>query len=386
MTDARYHRHSLIDWFSQEALARSKVAVIGAGAVGNEVIKNLALLGVGEIYIFDLDKIEEHNLTRSVLFRDADIGQWKATVAAKRAIELDRNVSATGVHGDFWEHLTLSELRSFDVVFCCVDNFEARIRCNMLCYLTGTDFVNTGIDSRAALVELYPFSMSRMAGCLECSLPATVYHRIAERYSCGHLRKVSFIERKIPTTIITSTAVASLAVSRGLRLGANDVSSVAQRFYMDTIAGLLTRTEMTRADACPCCGRFSGAPTILRTHPEIKELPERVNEEATVVTSEPILVSYRIVGEREEHIVFDRASAFSSDFPATVAGDPGAVEIEVRDQFTLGELIKRFSGRAMPCKFAMVFGKGGPVIFEFWGRGHERGENHHPDGRSGPQG
>lgn len=62
MTDTRYHRHNLIDWFSQDALAKIKIAVIGAGAVGNEVIKNLALLGVGEVHIFDLDKIEEHNL------------------------------------------------------------------------------------------------------------------------------------------------------------------------------------------------------------------------------------------------------------------------------------------------------------------------------------
>lgn len=41
----RYSRHNLIDWFSRETLARTKSIVIGAGAVGNEVIKNLALLG-----------------------------------------------------------------------------------------------------------------------------------------------------------------------------------------------------------------------------------------------------------------------------------------------------------------------------------------------------
>ena len=75
-------------------MADLSIGVIGAGAVGNEVIKNLALLGVGEIYIFDLDKVEEHNLTRSVLFRDTDIGQSKSIVAAQRAMELDRGVSA----------------------------------------------------------------------------------------------------------------------------------------------------------------------------------------------------------------------------------------------------------------------------------------------------
>ena len=44
---ARYQRHELIDWFSQQRLADSRVAVIGAGAIGNEVIKNLVLLGTG---------------------------------------------------------------------------------------------------------------------------------------------------------------------------------------------------------------------------------------------------------------------------------------------------------------------------------------------------
>jgi molybdopterin-synthase adenylyltransferase len=385
VTDARYHRHSLIDWFSQEALAKSRVAVIGAGAIGNEVIKNLALLGTGEIHIFDLDIIEEHNLTRSVLFRDADIGQPKAAVAARRAMELDGNISAIGVQGDVWDHLSLSGLRAFDVVFCCVDNFETRIQCNLLCYLAGVDFVNTGIDSRSAVVELYPFSKVRTAGCLECNLPKTVYARVAKRYSCGHLRTVSFVERKVPTTIITSAAAASLAVSCGLRLGAGDAVPAARRFYMDTIAGSLTRSDLARDAACPCCGRFSEASAILMTRPSIEPFVDGVDPETTVVTSEPILVSYRIAAG-DEHVVFDRASAFSSDFPATLASDPGAVELEIRDQFTLGELARRFSGREMPCKFASVFTREGLVIFDFEGRKHERCENHHSDGRSDSQG
>jgi hypothetical protein len=96
-----------------------------------------------------------------------------------------------------------------------------------------------------------------------------------------------------------------------------------------------------------------------------------LDPETTVVTSEFLLVSYRIAGGQEEYVVFDKASKFSSDFPGTVASDPGTVELEVRDQFTLGELTTRFSGRGMPCKFATVFGKNGPVIFEFGGHRHE---------------
>lgn len=366
--EMRYHRHSLIEWFSQETIAKTKVAVIGAGAVGNEVIKNLALLGAGEIHIFDFDMIEEHNLTRSVLFRNTDIGRPKAEVAAQRATELDRNIHAIPVHGDFWDHLSLSALTTFDILFCCVDNFEARIRSNTLCYLARTDFVNIGIDSRSTLVELFPFSRIATAGCLECNLPGTVYSRIAERYSCGHLRKLSFVEKKVPTTIITSTAAGSLAVSLGLRLGLGEGEPEACRIYLDTISGNLTRSAPGRSEGCACCGRFEEEPVILPCRADIDGLPSEAGTEATVIASEPILASYRIAGQDGEHLVFRRASEFDSTFPASVADDPGAVDLEIRDQFALGELSKRFAGRAMPCKFAIVSGANGTFVYEFAGK------------------
>jgi molybdopterin/thiamine biosynthesis adenylyltransferase len=387
VTKTRYHRHNLIDWFSQDALAESKIAVVGAGAVGNEMIKNLALLGVGEIHIFDLDKIEEHNLTRSVLFRSSDIGESKATVAAKRAMDLDPNILAVPYHGDFWTLVSLSDLRSFDVLFCCVDNFEARIHCNTMCYLAGVDFVNTGIDSRSAVIEFYPFSQSRDAGCLECNMPPSLYQRIAQRYSCGHLRKVSFVERRIPTTIVTSTVVASLAVSRGLRFGEGGGQAVAQRFYVDTIAGSLTRTDLARTEACSCCGRFTQPPHILPANRDIGGLAEFEGDDVTVVCSEPVLVSYSIAPQNEEHIVFERASSFTSDYPVSLADDPGAVSLEIRDQFTLGEVARRFfAGRSMPCKFAVVLGQGATLVFEFEGDSHERREGNHPNSRPNSQG
>ncbi len=56
--------------------------VAGAGALGNEVVKNLALLGVGTILLVDLDLVEPSNLSRSVLFRDADGGQPKVAAEA----------------------------------------------------------------------------------------------------------------------------------------------------------------------------------------------------------------------------------------------------------------------------------------------------------------
>jgi molybdopterin/thiamine biosynthesis adenylyltransferase len=370
MTDARYHRHNLIDWFSQDALAKKKVAVIGAGAVGNEVIKSLALLGIGEMHIFDFDLIEEHNLTRSVLFRDSDVGRCKADVAAARARDLDQNIIVAATHGDFWDHLSLSELCTFDVLFCCVDNYEARIRCNTLCYLARVDFINIGIDSRSGRVEVFPFSQSQTDGCLECDLPPTVYQRMRERYSCGHLRRLSLVEKKIPTTIITSSVAASLAVSFGLRLGDENQSSAAQRLHIDTIAGSLTHTVLGRAEACACCGAYPPGVQLVPMSREIEDLSGALQVNATIVTSEPLLVRYRLTGEESEHIVFQSAWCFDSSFPSTLADDPGSVRLDIRDQFTLQELVQDFVGHTMPCKFAVVYGNGTTVVCDFEGGRH----------------
>src|SRR6185295_7141905 len=84
----RFHRFKLISWWDQERLRNAKVLVIGAGALGNELLKNLSLLGVGNVIVADMDRIENSNLSRSVLYRAKDNGQLKATAAARAAKEI----------------------------------------------------------------------------------------------------------------------------------------------------------------------------------------------------------------------------------------------------------------------------------------------------------
>src|SRR6186997_2722198 len=98
--DDRYSRLRLIQWWDQEKLRAAKVMVVGAGAIGNEVLKNLALLGIGHVWVVDCDEIEDSNLTRSILFRQTDCGRSKAIAAAGAMRNINPDVNITPIHGN----------------------------------------------------------------------------------------------------------------------------------------------------------------------------------------------------------------------------------------------------------------------------------------------
>src|SRR3954447_12449352 len=114
--DDRFDRFRLIEWWDQAKLSRAKVLVVGAGALGNEIIKNLALLGVGNLFIADKDRIENSNLSRSVLYRASDTGKPKAEVAARAAKDIYPDVNVGWFDGDVVHDLGLGAFRWADVV------------------------------------------------------------------------------------------------------------------------------------------------------------------------------------------------------------------------------------------------------------------------------
>ena len=75
LDEDRFSRLRLIPWWDQEKIARCRLLVIGAGALGNEILKNAALLGFTQVAVVDLDRIEESNLSRTVLYRVARSGE-----------------------------------------------------------------------------------------------------------------------------------------------------------------------------------------------------------------------------------------------------------------------------------------------------------------------
>src|SRR5688500_17760500 len=130
----RFHRFKLIGWWDQQRLRRARIVVIGAGALGNEIVKNLALLGVGNLFIADMDRIENSNLSRSVLYRGGDNGQLKASAAARSAKEIYPDLAVHAFNGNVVHDLGLGVFRWADVVIAGLDNREARLSINRNCW------------------------------------------------------------------------------------------------------------------------------------------------------------------------------------------------------------------------------------------------------------
>ena len=151
----RYGRMRLISWWRQERLAAAKVLVVGAGALGNEVLKNLALLGAGHLFVIDFDAIEATNLTRSVLFRESDAGRPKAERAAAAVKVLNPDVKVRALNGNVMTELGLGVYADMDVVIGCLDNREARLWINRQCWRAGKPWVDGAIQEISGVVKVF---------------------------------------------------------------------------------------------------------------------------------------------------------------------------------------------------------------------------------------
>lgn len=211
----RYSRLRLIPWWNQEKIQNARIMVVGAGAIGNELVKNLALLGVGNILILDMDSIESSNLTRSVLFRRNDVGRFKAEVAAERAMEINPDVNAVGIVANIIDDVGLGVFRRMDVVLGGLDNREARLAINQSCYKVNKPWIDGAIEVLNGFVRVF---VPGQGACYECTMTDMDWQLINKRKSCALLTHEQIAEGKIPTTPTSSSVIAGIQVQELLKL------------------------------------------------------------------------------------------------------------------------------------------------------------------------
>ena len=211
----RYSRLRLIPWWDQDRLKNATIMVVGAGAIGNELIKNLTLLGIGKILVYDMDGIENTNLTRSVLYRAKDVGRYKAEVAAERAMEMNPDVRAKAFVSNIIDDVGLGVFRRMDVVLGGLDNREARLAINQSCYKVNKPWIDGAIEALNGFARVF---VPGKGACYECTMTETDWMLINKRKSCALLTHQQMAEGKIPTTPTSSSIIAGVQVQELLKL------------------------------------------------------------------------------------------------------------------------------------------------------------------------
>lgn len=175
------------DYNSSDAahdLTSAKILVIGAGGLGCEILKNLALTGFRDIHVIDMDTIDVSNLNRQFLFRASDVGNSKAETAA-RFVEKRINDPCISITPHFCriQDKPDSFYQQFNLVICGLDSVEARrwINATLVSFVDGelngiiplVDGGTEGFRGQSRVI------LPTITSCYECTLdlvtPKTTY-------------------------------------------------------------------------------------------------------------------------------------------------------------------------------------------------------------------
>lgn len=207
---------TLLSWFKKEKVNNASVLVAGAGALGNEVIKDLTLFGVGHIFVVDFDRIELSNLTRSVLFREEDAyaHRFKADVAAERAMEINPQIKVTPIVGNLFSDVGLALYQSVDVIIGCLDSRLARYQLNRMAMRANKTWIDGSIENLTGVVKVYTPGIS----CYECGLSREEFNIIMLRTGCADVVRSQTSQGRVATTPISASIVGAVQAQEAMKV------------------------------------------------------------------------------------------------------------------------------------------------------------------------
>lgn len=229
---------TLLSWFKKDKVKNACVLVVGAGALGNEVVKDLALFGVGHIYVVDFDRIELSNLTRSVLFREEDAysHSYKAEIVAKRAMEINPQIKVIPFVGNLFSEVGFGVYRMVDVVIGCLDSRIARYQLNRLCMRAGKSWVDGSIENMTGSVQVYTPGLA----CYECGLSRDEFNHIMVRTGCADVVNLQSSAGRVATTPISASIIGAIEVQEAMKIIHLDTEAASQ---FKTLQGKLLHYE-----------------------------------------------------------------------------------------------------------------------------------------------
>ncbi len=184
---------------STSILKKSRVAIIGIGGLGCTVAELLARSGVGNLILYDFDKVELRNIYRQTLFDENDVGKYKVKAAKKKLVEINKEIKIN-IDNKIIMKKTINNIKKYKphVIIDCVDNLQTKFLLNDFCIRNKIPLVHgSAIKDRGTI-----FIVNK-SPCLRC-----IYPENSIEESCSGLGVIN--------TIIT--LIASLQTNESLNL------------------------------------------------------------------------------------------------------------------------------------------------------------------------
>ena len=245
----RLERSRRVGWIDLDALSSSNALVVGAGALGNEVVKNLILSGLRDITLIDMDRVVVSNLNRCTFFRleDTSGSKYKAEILAERALELDPDVIIEPLVCRV-QDAGSGIFQKADVVFGCLDNLAARLHVNSHAYHYGVPYIDGGTLGTSGKVQVV---IPPRTPCLQCAINRTHYRILESRFSCTG-NDVSFYEPKLAAEITTTSVIAAIQVREALKLLSGSCDRCLRHvFYYNGMTNAGQELELSLDPDCP---------------------------------------------------------------------------------------------------------------------------------------
>lgn len=261
----RYSRLRLITWWEQEKIQAAKVLVVGAGALGNEILKNLALLGFRNVVIVDLDAIEVTNLSRAVLFSDSDVGKSKASAAAAAMVRISPAARPLALQANIFSQVGLGVFDWADVVLGGLDNREARLWLNRACWRMNKAFVDGAIEGINGVARVF---LPGRPPCYECTLGEIDWQILQNRLACNLLTRAEIEGGKVPTTPTIASIIGGIQVQEAVKLIHSVKTLCGEGFVFEGLNHTSYRVAYTENPDC----------MSHHTHEDVVRLEQRSSE------------------------------------------------------------------------------------------------------------
>ena len=245
----------------QKRLRTATVLLAGAGAIGNEVAKNLAMVGVGRILIVDRDRVEMSNVSRMIFFRAKDLGRNKAEVLAENLQAKYGYVETSAYRGDL-ESMPIKFFLDSQAVISGLDNVVSRIFLAQTCRRYSVPLLDAGIIGVTGRVHSY---IPPNDTCPICLFPPNQYSNVVGlRNPC----EAPLDQETVPSFSTSISLVSAIVAQETTKiiLGRQEYSTTKKWpektgeplrtiLFIDLKNNRYTPMNVTRSPRCIVCGK-----------------------------------------------------------------------------------------------------------------------------------